>query len=214
MGVVSPEIPVTVWDRVIQEFGKKTQREVYSDIGSGRNAAATVARRLAEYGDVGEVPQSQEDPAAPLLVRRTEGMDIQLASCCQPIPGDPIIGLLRVGRGLLVHVQTCQTIKKLRSSEPQDWIPVEWEPEPGQLFNVRIKVMIKNGQGVLGRVATSIARAGINIEYVNMDRRNTGLFSDIHFLVQVQGRAHLAQLIRDLRRTSDVVRITREQETL
>ncbi len=209
MGIIPPEIPTTVWDRVIQEFGKKTQREIYSDVGSGRNVAVTVARRLIEQGDV---PQSQKGHAAPLLVRGTEGMDIQLASCCQPIPGDPIVGLLRNDQGLLVHAQACQTVKKQGSLEPQNWIAVEWDPEPGQLFDVRIKVMVRNGRGVLGRVATSIAQSGVSIEYVNMDRRNTGLFSDIHFMIQVHGRAHLAQLIRELRRTPDVVRIVREQE--
>ena len=139
-------------------------------------------------------------------------MDIQLAHCCRPIPGDPIIGMLRKDQGLLVHTHACRVLRKPESSEPRSLISVEWDPEPGQLFDVRIKVTVKNGRGVLGRVATSIAQSGINIEYVNMDRRNTGLFSDIHFLIQVQGRAHLAQSIRKLRRTPDVVRIVREQE--
>ena len=212
IGVISPEIPMTVWDRVIQEFGKKSQREVYSDIGSGRNTATEVVRRLAEYGDVGEIPQGRGKTAAPLLVRGTESMDIQLASCCRPIPGDPIIGLLRVNQGLLVHIQTCPFMKKTRNVELQDRIPVEWEPEAGQLFDVRIRVMVKNSHGALGRVATNITRSGVNIEHVNMERRKTGLFSEVHFLIQVHGRAHLAKLMRDLRRTSDVARITREQE--
>ncbi len=210
LGIVPSEIPVAVWDRVIQESGKRTKRELFSDIGLGRSLAAVVARRLAEHD---EVPQSEVSASAPLLIRGTRGMAIQLASCCQPIPGDPIIGLLRKDQGLRVHTHACDAVRKSRSSEPQNWIHVEWEPDPGQFFDVRIKVTAKNVSGVLGRVSTSIAHSGVNIDYVNMDRKNPGLYTDIHFLVQVSGRAHLALLMRGLRRIPEVVRIVREQES-
>ena len=210
LGIVPSEIPALVWERVVQESGKKTRRELFSDVGLGRNLAAVIARRLAEHD---EVPQNLTNASAPLLIRGTEGMAIQLASCCQPIPGDPIIGLLRKDQGLRVHTHACPAVRKSRSSEPQNWIHVEWEPDPGQFFDVRIKVTAKNILGVLGRVATTIAHSGINIEYVNMDRRHAGLFTNLHFLVQVSGRTHLALLMRDLRRIPDVVRIVREQES-
>ena len=104
-------------------------------------------------------------------------------------------------------------MRKSRSTEPQNWIHVEWEPDPGQFFDVRIKVTTKNVRGALGQISSSIAQAGINIDYVHMDRKNPGLFTDIHFLVQVSGRTHLASLMRSLRRIPDVVRIVREQES-
>ncbi|MFB0935749.1 MAG: TGS domain-containing protein, partial [Propionivibrio sp.] len=210
LGIVPSEIPAKVWDRVIQESGKRTRRELFSDVGLGRSLAAVVARRLAEHD---EVPQSDVSASAPLLIRGTRGMAIQLASCCQPIPGDPIIGLLRKDQGLRVHTHACDAVRKSRSSEPQNWIHVEWEPDPGQFFDVRIKVTAKNVSGVLGRVSTSIAQSGVNIDYVNMDRKKPGLFTDIHFMVQVSGRTHLALLMRGLRRIPDVVRIVREQES-
>ena len=140
-------------------------------------------------------------------------MAIQLAPCCQPIPGDPIIGLLRKDQGLRIHTHGCPEVRKSRSPEPQNWIHVEWEPDPGQVFDVRLKVTAKNILGVLGKVSMTIAQAGINIGYVNMDRRNAGIFTDLHFLVQVTGRTHLALLMRGLRRIPEVVRIVREQES-
>jgi len=210
LGIVPSEIPAKVWDRVIHESGKRTRRELFSDVGLGRSLAAVIARRLAEHD---EVPQSDVSTSAPLLIRGTRGMAIQLASCCQPIPGDPIIGLLRKDQGLRVHTHACDAVRKSRTSEPQNWIHVEWEPDPGQFFDVRIKVTAKNVSGVLGRVSTSIAQSGVNIDYVNMNRKEPGLFTDIHFLVQVSGRTHLALLMRGLRRIPDVVRIVREQES-
>ena len=209
LGVLPAEIPAIVWERVIRDSGKKSRREIYSDIGLGRSLAAVFARRLAAHD---EVSQTEMNVAAPLVIRGTEGMAIQLASCCKPIPGDPIIGLLRKGQGLRIHTHACRIARKSRSSEPQNWIHVEWDPDPGQFFDVKIKVTAKNVRGLLGRVATGISQAGVNIEYVNMEGEKPGLFTELHFLVQVSGRPHLASLMRALRRVPDVVRITREQE--
>jgi GTP pyrophosphokinase/guanosine-3',5'-bis(diphosphate) 3'-pyrophosphohydrolase len=209
LGVVPSEIPATVWERVIQVSGKKSLREIFSDIGLGRSLAAVFARRLVAHD---EVSQSEPSVSTPLVIRGTEGMAIQLAPCCHPIPGDPIIGLLRKGQGLRIHTHACPTARKLRNKEPQNWIRVGWEPDPGQFFEVRIKVTAKNVPGVLGRVATGLSQAGANIEHVSMDRGKPGLCVELHFLVQVSGRPHLASVMRGLRRIPDVVRIVREQE--
>ena len=78
---------------------------------------------------------------------------------------------------------------------------------------VVVALLITNiALGVLGRVGTGISQAGVNIEHVSMDNRRPGFFTDLHFLVQVSGRHHLAMLMRSLRRIPDVVRIIREQE--
>ena len=103
-------------------------------------------------------------------------------------------------------------MRNWRSTEPQDWIHVEWEPDPGQLFETRLRVTAKNVRGVLGRIATSISQSGANIAHVNMDSAKSGFFTELHFLVQVSGRPHLANLMRGLRRIPDVIRIAREQE--
>lgn len=209
LGVLPSEIPSAIWERVIRDAGKKSRREFFADIGLGRSLAAVFARRLAAHD---EVPQTEASVSLPLVVRGTEGMAIQLASCCQPIPGDPIDGMLRKDQGLLIHTHACQTARKLRNSEPQNWIHVEWGADPGQFFDVQIRVTAKNVRGVLGRVATGISQAGVNIEHVSMDRENPGLYTELDFLVQVSGRQHLAALMRSLRRISDVVRIVRKQE--
>jgi guanosine-3',5'-bis(diphosphate) 3'-pyrophosphohydrolase len=209
LGVNPAEIPATAWERVLGASGKKSRREIFADIGLGRSLAAVLARRLVAHE---EVFQTEPSVSTPLIIRGTEGMAIQLAPCCQPIPGDPIIGLLRKGQGLRIHTHACQAARKLRNSEPQNWIRVEWEPDPGQLFDVRIKVTAKNVPGVLGRVATGLSQAGVNIEHVSMDKGKPGLCTELHFLVQVSARAHLATVMRSLRRIPDVVRIVREQE--
>jgi GTP pyrophosphokinase/guanosine-3',5'-bis(diphosphate) 3'-pyrophosphohydrolase len=209
LGMVPAEVRAAVWERLIHESGRKTRQDIYSDVGMGRSLAAVVAHRLAEHHDA---PQHPIEATAPLLIRGTEGMAIQLASCCQPIPGDPIIGLLRKDQGLRIHTHACPVVRKSHGIEPQNWIRVEWEPDPGQFFEVRIKVTAKNITGMLGRIASGIAAMDIKIDQVSMDRKRPGLFTDVHFQILVRGRSHLAALMRSLRRIQDVVRITREQE--
>ena len=89
---------------------------------------------------------------------------------------------------------------------------MSWAPDPGRLFDVRIKITIRHLNGMLGRVATTISQAGASIERVNMDNEYHGSTSDLHFLIRVANRQHLARLMRQLRRIPEIIRIAREQE--
>jgi guanosine-3',5'-bis(diphosphate) 3'-pyrophosphohydrolase len=209
LGVEPASIPAAVWEQLVHDSSGKSVKDIYTDIGLGRRLAAVVARRLLPRDE--SIHPEGNKPAA-LVIRGTEGMAIQLAPCCHPIPGDSIIGSIRKGQGLVIHTHDCQAIRKSRSIEPQKWIDVEWEPEPGKLFNVSIRITAKNARGVLGRIATSISEIGSNIENVSMEEQSPGLYTVLHFIVQVSGRVHLAQLLRGLRRIPEVVRIARERE--
>lgn len=207
LGVEPPEIPSAAWERLVKASGNRSIKEVFTDIGLGKRLAAVAARRLLLAEDA--IPVS----AAPdtLVIRGTEGIAIQLAKCCQPIPGDPIIGSIKKGQGLVVHTHDCPVIRKSRSHEPQKWIDVEWEPSPGSLFEVRIDVEVKNARGVLAQVASAIADSGSNIENVSMEGDPEKLFTRLHFSIQVGGRVHLAHVMRNLRLIPHVVRISRQR---
>jgi GTP pyrophosphokinase/guanosine-3',5'-bis(diphosphate) 3'-pyrophosphohydrolase len=181
--------------------------DVYTDIGLGKRLPSVVARRLLAREDM--TPDKPGNMT--LAIHGTEGMAIQLASCCQPIPGDPIIGSIRKGSGLVIHTHDCPTIRKSRSTEPQKWIDVEWEPEEGKLFDIRIRVEVKNTRGVLAQVAAAIAEAGSNIEHVAMDSDPERLFTILHFTIQVAHRTHLAAVMRGMRHIPEVARIVRER---
>ncbi|MBL8396051.1 MAG: bifunctional (p)ppGpp synthetase/guanosine-3',5'-bis(diphosphate) 3'-pyrophosphohydrolase, partial [Candidatus Accumulibacter sp.] len=208
LGVVASELPVSSWKNVLRDSGNKLIREVYTDIGLGFRLAGVVARRLLAREDAAAV--SDRLPAS-LVIRGTEGMAVQFAPCCQPIPGDPIIGSIWKGKGLVIHTHDCLAIRKARSAKPTKWIDVEWEPEPGKLFSVRMRVMVQNTLGALGRIATEISRSGTNIEHVNMEEKHPGLYTTINFTVQVANRTALARLMRSVRRLPEVVRIFRDQ---
>jgi GTP pyrophosphokinase/guanosine-3',5'-bis(diphosphate) 3'-pyrophosphohydrolase len=207
LGVVPISIPSDAWDAMVKASGHRSLEDLYTDIGLGKRLPSVMARRLLAREEMApDMPSNMT-----LAIHGTEGMAIQLARCCQPIPGDPIIGSIRKGSGLVIHTHDCPTIRKSRSSEPQKWIDVEWEPEEGKLFDISITVEVKNKRGALAQVAAAIADAGSNIEHVAMDGDPEQLFTLLHFTIQVAHRTHLAAVMRGLRHIPEVTRITRER---
>ncbi len=206
LGVSPAAVPTASWEELVRDSGNRSMKEIYTDIGLGKRIAGVVARRLlAKDGALPEeLPQ-----LSTVTIRGTEGMAIQLAPCCLPIPGDPIVGSIRKGQGLVVHAHDCPQIRKSRSSEPQKWIDVEWQPAEGKLFDARIRVTAKNARGVLAKMAAAIAEAGSNIENVSMEEKTPGLYTTLQFTLQVGNRIHLARVMRSLRHIEEVVRIAR-----
>ncbi|MBL8487519.1 MAG: bifunctional (p)ppGpp synthetase/guanosine-3',5'-bis(diphosphate) 3'-pyrophosphohydrolase [Rhodocyclaceae bacterium] len=202
------DIRHTDWSRLLKLGGAASRKEVLTDIGLGKRLPAIVARRLAEGheepGAAGTVPR------APIQIRGSEGGAVQLDMACRPIPGDPIIGLIRKGQGLVVHTHDCLSLRKQRG-ERDDWVEVEWDPEPDRLFDVGIRVLAENKRGVLAKVAAAIAEADSNIQNVNMDEDGS-THTTLHFTLQVANRMHLARILRDLRHIPEVVRIIRTRD--
>jgi len=207
LGVVPISIPTDAWEQLTRSTGHKSLEDLYTDIGLGKRLPSVVARRLLAREEM-----SRNSPSnIALAIHGTEGMAIQLARCCQPIPGDPIIGSIKKGSGLIIHTHDCPTIRKSRTAEPHRWIDVEWEPDEGKLFDIRIKLEVKNARGVLAQVAAAIAESGSNIEHVAMDSDPEQLFTQLRFTIQVSHRIHLAAVMRRLRHIPEVSRIVRER---
>ena len=209
IGLALAKLPAQAWDRFKRASGARSQRSVLADIGLGKRLPAIVARRLAEgveEGTAGLAPGTRSQQPA-ILIHGAEGVAVRLGSCCRPIPGDPIVGLIRKGHGLVVHTHDCLAIAKLRS-ERGNWVDVEWEPEIKGMFEASIRVVAKNERGVLARLASAIAETESNIVNVSMDE-DTGEATTLFFTLQVSDRIHLALILRALRRIPEVIRITR-----
>ena len=143
-----------------------------------------------------------------ITIRGTEGVAVELASCCHPIPGDPILGFIHKDRGLIIHTHDCPAIRNFRA-DPDKWLDVEWEPQKDRLFDVAIKLVVANKRGVLGRVASAISDQGSNIGNVSMEEEDGSPYTILYFTLQVEDRLHLARIMRGLRQLQDVVRIFR-----
>jgi GTP pyrophosphokinase len=192
------------WDHFLKESGARTRQEVLADIGLGKRLAPVVARRLLARTE----SQPEDQRTAPVVIRGSEGMAVQFAQCCKPIPGDPIIGLIKKDQGMVIHTHDCPLIRKTRA-DPGKLVDVEWDPETKKLFDVSIRLVARNQRGMLARVAAEIAEAGSNIDNVAFEPQDGGQYTAMHFTLQVSNRLHLADVMRGLRRIPEVTRIAR-----
>jgi (p)ppGpp synthase/HD superfamily hydrolase len=208
------DLGVAAWQRFLNTFAGKTQKDVLTDIGLGKRLPAIVARRLLDGSATGG-PVAQAAGAIP--VRGSQGMAMKLAACCRPIPGDPIVGVIKAGQGLIVHTHDCPVLRSSKAARGpggrKEWVDVEWDPAATGPFDVLIRVVAQNVPGVLARVAAGIAEHAANITNVRMDE-DAGATTALYFTLQVNDRAHLARILRNLRRLPAVTRITRlKQDT-
>jgi len=203
------------WEQVLKQAETTSREELLADIGLGRRLAAVVARQLAlgsgSEGFDAESPAPRSVAQAsnvPVLVRGTEGMAVQMANCCHPIPDDPIVGHIRKGQGLAVHQADCVHAQRARRADPDRWIELQWARDPASNFTVGLDVSALNERGVLGRIAVAIAEAESNILNVHVEDEDARV-ALIHFKIQVRDRTHLARVIRTIRRVKHVVQIAR-----
>ncbi len=207
LGAAGSDIKDAQWEKLARDAGVKSRLEILADVGLGKRLAAVVARRLLAGGEPG--PHETHAPGS-VIIRGSEGMAVQFAQCCRPIPGDPIIGVISKGQGMVIHTHDCPVIAKTRH-DPDRVLDVAWDPETRKLFEVNIKTVVANQRGVLAKVAAEIAEAGSNIQNVAVDPEDGSNYTNMFFTIQVSNRLHLARIMRSLRRIPEVVRISRIQ---
>ncbi len=213
---ISAELPPSTVEKLLAESSAKSLEELYADIGIGKRMPQLVARHIFGLMDADpeQKPTALPAPSSdidPVTIYGSEGVSVQLAPCCLPIPGDQIIGQLRRDQGLVVHTCECLPAKRIRAKEPDRWIAVQWGEELNRRFDCRIRLLINNEKGILARVAAEIGESDANITYVGMDEDDEHLMTQLRFTIQVKDRVHLAQLIRNLRRVAGVNRVERER---
>jgi GTP pyrophosphokinase len=203
LGTKLQDIGDTQWNKLLRDTGVKTRQDILADIGLGRRLNMVVARQLA---NIGETAAGEVAPNAVITIHGTEGMAVQFAKCCSPIPGDPVIGIIKSGQGLVVHTHDCPTLRRGHGSGEQ-WLDVAWDKDIARAFDVSIKLIVANQRGVLAKVAAAIAEAESNIS--NVSFVNEGEYTALHFTLEVSHRLHLANVMRSLRKIPEVVRIIR-----
>lgn len=208
-----PKDDAIEWERLAKSSGASSRDEILADIGLGKRLAAVVARRFAPENSLLETTAAAVDQItsatnAPIVIHGNEGQAVQLAPCCGPLPGDAIIGGIRLGHGLVVHMSDCPVALRQQVKEPERWIPVVWDTTTARHLSTRLDVTVLNERGVLGRIAAEITEADSNIMQLSMpeDAASTAL---IHLTIQVDHRKHLAQVIRAIRHVPQVQKIVR-----
>ncbi|WP_313771349.1 bifunctional GTP diphosphokinase/guanosine-3',5'-bis pyrophosphate 3'-pyrophosphohydrolase [Rheinheimera sp.] len=196
-------------EQVLQNSKQKTLDELFIDIGLGNQLPIAVARRLlGEFDESNTVDEVL--PAKPkAFIVGSEGMLTTFAKCCRPIPGDPIAASASPGKGLNVHRSECRNIRGWEK-EPGKYFPVRWDKTGDKQFLCDIRVFIVNKQGMLAKLTTVIASLDSNIQDLSTDDRDTGDYV-IKITLSVRDRVHLANVMRKIRVTPDVLKVYRRK---
>jgi len=188
----------------LDELGFNNNTELFEQIGLGERLAPLTARFLLGTNEEG----LSEPATTSLVIAGTEGMVVTYARCCHPIPGDEVMGYLSSGRGIVIHRNNCGNLINFRK-QPEKWISVGWEHEISRDFSSQIQVDTLSKPGVLAEVAATIADSNSNIEQVSVLGRHEDC-SMLSFLLQVRDRTHLAQIMRNVRKMPNVIRVSRD----
>lgn len=191
---------------LLDEYQQDELDDLLESIGLGTRTAHLVARRLLTTESTSDFCSTAE---APLVIHGTEGIVLNYARCCAPIPGDPIVGHLSSGKGMVVHRDNCKNVADIRN-HPEKCIPLSWAKDISGEFSVDLRIELAHQRGLIALLAATISEADGNIERINVDERD-GRMSIVQLSISVTDRVHLARVMRKLRGLSAVSRITRNK---
>ena len=192
-------------DQVVANTGLPDLDALAAEVGLGNRSPAIVAKALLAATGGEDLDEGTD---LPVIISGSEGMVVQFARCCRPIPGDPVTGFISVGKGLVIHHQACTNVESLLNDHAR-WIEVQWATDASNgAHAAQIRTEVSNRRGVLADIAAAMATADCNIEDLQMDDRD-GNSSSLYFVITVRNRMHLAKVIRRLRRNQDVLKIVR-----
>lgn len=207
---------------VAERTGCATVEDMYAQVGAGD---LSVAQAISAAQSMLEKPSPDDHEQLPLLseprVRKGTDVDIvgvgniytAIARCCQPVPGDAIIGFIAKGRGVRIHRQDCPKILALQQNMPERIIEVSWGQQPEQTYPVDIQIEAFDRRGLLRDITNLLANARINVIAVNTHsdvNRNT---AKMRLTIEITGFNALARVLDKLNRLPNVISASRSLES-
>ncbi|MGY2464292.1 guanosine-3',5'-bis(diphosphate) 3'-diphosphatase [Vreelandella sulfidaeris] len=201
------ELDESVLKRAFKQLDVSSEESLLESLGLGNRMTHVVARRLvdAAHGDNYEQQNAGEGSRA-VVISGSEGMVISFARCCHPLPGDPVVGHLSVGKGLVVHRAECKNVTD--KNDPDKLFTLEWSDTIDEDFPVALRIEIESRRGLVAELAGLVTDADANIERIGIEERDAHL-STVNLTLSVKGRVHLARIIKRIRNLPSVSKITR-----
>ncbi len=203
-GVNADQVDAKKMSDLLEEASLNSVDELFKEIGNGKLMSYGVAIKLRPDQDASSESKLQRQN---LAIEGTEGVVIQYAKCCQPIPGDGIVGYTSSGRGFVVHRISCKNIRSMKD-DPEKCIFLEWSDDSEDEFSVSLKLEVASERGIIAHLATTASAVGANILKMDLGEKE-GLLCSVDMELGVKGRVHLARAIKKLRALRAVSRVSR-----
>ena len=195
---------------VVESLGVKTLDDLVANVGYGKVTPLQVLRPFmakpqAEGSRASLLEKlisrvRKKKPRAGVLVKGVEDILIKFGKCCQPVPGDAIIGYITQGYGVTVHRASC--VNALRMS-PERQIEVEWSTESADRYPVKIQILSYDRVGLLADVVSSISKFGANILHASSETKETQMVESF-FTINVEDKEHLEKILSAVKKVKHV----------
>ncbi|CAI8376789.1 MAG: RelA/SpoT family protein [Porticoccaceae bacterium] len=192
--------------RLLKETSAPTFEYVLQQIGLGNQVPFAVANILVPPSKR-TIAEDKRKPSLPVVVDTSESLILHYARCCHPIPGDPILGHVSPGKGLVIHLESCHNLKEIRN-HPEKCMPLSWSQVVEGEFPVQIKVEITPERGFIAALASRITDQDATIENISTTEKDA-FTSIVDVVMTVRNRVHLADIIRRIRSLAPVRRVYR-----
>ena len=196
-------------------------KHLIASIGQGDVSVGQVLKLL--YPDAEPTPEAPPKPSAfERLVQRmrgtakgvkiqgVDGLMVRYSQCCQPVPGDPVVGYVTRGRGVSIHRSDCPNLLLL-SDEPERRLDIDWQEIKGELFVVGLALEGADRRGLYADIATAVTETGTNIKSMEMRSGDGGGVSGT-VLVEVENLSHLQKIVRAVRKVKGITDVTRREK--
>lgn len=202
-------------DEILPELNVKTLDDLYVAIGCGDIGSGRVINKLAEIEEEDLEPELEFElveapssivPSDAVKVMGLKGIATTMAKCCNPMPGDEIIGYITRGRGATIHRADCPNI--LRVTEKERLVEVSWG-QPGKTFTVPIQIKAYDRQGLMGDISNVISDESINL--IDMSLKMNQHLAVIKIVLGVQGISQLSRVLTKLENLPNVFEAKRQR---
>lgn len=195
---------------IVESFGFKTTDDLIASVGYGKITPLQVVRKFIPQKDAKKENSSiinkligrvkKKKPEDGVIVKGVEDILVRFGKCCQPVPGDNIIGYITRGQGVTIHRKNCVNALKI-SSERQ--VDVAWNKDSSDTFPVRIRVSASDRFGLLADITSNISKCGANIMKAHTETREDNIV-DCYFTIAVEGTEHLKGVLSSLKKIKHV----------
>jgi GTP pyrophosphokinase len=141
-----------------------------------------------------------------IRIQGVDGLMVRYAQCCQPVPGDPVVGYVTQGRGISIHRSDCPNLLPL-SLEAERRVEIDWQESEGETFVVRLVIAGEDRRGLYADICEAVSQSGTNIRHAELSSRDGAVYG--HLLVEVENHTHLNKVLRAVRRVKGVTEIAR-----
>ncbi|WP_321370740.1 bifunctional (p)ppGpp synthetase/guanosine-3',5'-bis(diphosphate) 3'-pyrophosphohydrolase [uncultured Desulfuromusa sp.] len=205
------------FSQAVNDLGFKSADDIFASIGYGKLSSGQVVSHVlpkeeqikqpGKSGALGKVlgKFGRRKPQSAILIGGIDNVMVRFANCCNPLPGEPVIGFITRGRGLTVHAKTCPQVL---ASDPERRIDVEWDMQRKTTRPVKIQVVCSDQKGMLVGISGAIADADANIFSASVHSRGDKKGSNL-FEIDVENLEHLNRVIREIKKVKGVIRVER-----